>query len=58
MIGGIVQFVLGVGWVVYNVGYVGGNTGVTYGRRVAKTRLVSAWTVPGLVDTGEVCGSR
>lgn len=44
MIGGIVQFVLGVGWVVYNVGYVGGNTGVTYGRRVAKTRLVSAAT--------------
>ena len=42
--GTIVQFVLILGWLGYNFGYVAGNTGVTLGRKVGKTKLVSATT--------------
>ena len=43
-IGSIIQLVLVIGWLVYNFGYVGGKTGVTLGRKIGKTRLVSATT--------------
>ncbi len=42
-VGGLVSFVLGIGWWVY-LGYKSGTTGVTFGRSVAKTKLVSEAT--------------
>ena len=42
-LGGLVSFVLGIGWWVF-LGYKSGTTGVTFGRSVAKTKLVSEAT--------------
>jgi uncharacterized RDD family membrane protein YckC len=38
-----VSFVLGVGWMVY-LGYKSGTTGVTFGRSITKTKLISEAT--------------
>jgi uncharacterized RDD family membrane protein YckC len=42
-VGGLVSFVLGVGWWIY-LGYKSGTTGITFGRSIAKTKLVSEAT--------------
>ena len=42
-LGGLVSFVLGVGWMVY-LGYKSGTTGVTFGRSIAKTKLLAEAT--------------
>jgi len=42
-IGGLVSFVLGLGWWAY-LGYKSGTTGITFGRSIAKTKLVSEAT--------------
>ena len=34
-----------LGWIIYNTFYLGGTTGVTYGRKIAGTRLVSEATM-------------
>ncbi len=49
-LGGLVSFVLVVGWWVY-LGYKSGTTGVTFGRSIAKTKLISA-------ETGQVVGTQ
>ena len=48
-LGSLVNFVLGVGWMVY-LGYKSGTTGVTFGRSIAKTKLISE-------ETGQPIGS-
>jgi uncharacterized RDD family membrane protein YckC len=48
----LVSFVLGIGWMVY-LGYKSGTTGVTFGRSIAKTKLISEATgQPVGVQTG------
>ncbi|MGC3955386.1 MAG: RDD family protein [Propionicimonas sp.] len=42
-LGGLVSAVLGIGWWAY-LGYKSGTTGVTFGRSIAKTKLVSEQT--------------
>ena len=41
--GSLLSFVLSVGWMVY-LGYKSGTTGVTFGRSIAKTKLISEAT--------------
>ena len=36
--------VLAVAWAIYNIGYLGGSTGVTFGRKFAGTKLVGEST--------------
>ena len=48
-LGSLVSFVLGIGWWIY-LGYKSGTTGVTFGRSLAKTKLISA-------ETGQVVGT-
>ena len=43
-IGNLVQSVLMLGWYGYNQVFLGGTTGQTFGRKIAKTRLVSEAT--------------
>jgi uncharacterized RDD family membrane protein YckC len=42
-LGTVVNFVLSIGWMCY-LGYKSGTTGVTFGRSIAKTKLISAET--------------
>jgi uncharacterized RDD family membrane protein YckC len=42
-LGTVVNAILGIGWWAY-LGYKSGTTGVTFGRSLAKTKLVSAET--------------
>ena len=42
-LGSVLNFLLGVGWMLY-LGYKSGTTGITLGRSIAKTKLVSAET--------------
>ncbi len=42
-LGSLVNAVLGIGWMCY-LGYKSGTTGVTFGRSINKTKLVSAET--------------
>ena len=42
-IGGLLSFVLSIGWMAF-LGYKSGTTGVTFGRSIAKTKLVSEAT--------------
>ncbi len=42
-LGGVVNAVLGIAWMCY-LGYKSGTTGVTFGRSIAKTKLISAET--------------
>ena len=41
---GVISSVLGLGWFVYNMVYLGGTTGQSWGRKVAGVRLVSEAT--------------
>ena len=42
-VGGFVNSLLGIGWMVY-LGYKSGTTGVTFGRSITKTKLISEAT--------------
>ncbi|MCC6496970.1 MAG: RDD family protein [Propionibacteriaceae bacterium] len=42
-LGSTVNFLLGIGWMAY-LGYKSGTTGVTFGRSIAKTKLISEST--------------
>jgi uncharacterized RDD family membrane protein YckC len=48
-LGTAVSFILSIGWWCY-LGYKSGTTGVTFGRSIAKTKLISA-------ETGQVIGT-
>ena len=51
-LGSLISFVLGIGWWIY-LGYKSGTTGVTFGRSIAKTKLISEATGgPVGVQTG------
>ena len=41
-------------YAIYNIGYLGGKTGVTFGRKIAGTRLVSEATMQPIGTTNGI----